>query len=80
MVTALDWAGQEIREARERLEKASDTGHSAVLKTLRASLANSIRGGTITIEEIDSFLKQTLRVDPVLTEYLLSKKAWLLLR
>lgn len=80
MVTALDRAEQEIKEAGERLEKASDTEHSAALKTLRASLAKSIRDGTVTIEEIDSFLKQTPRVDPVLTKYLLSKKAWLLLR
>lgn len=80
MVTALDRAEQEIKEAGERLAKASDTEHSAALKTLRASLAKSIRDGTVTIEEIDSLLKQTPRVDPVLTEYLLSKKAWLLLR
>ena len=84
MVTALDWAGQEIREAGERLEKASDTEHSAVLKTSHAGLAKSIKDGTVTIEEIDSFLKQTPKqtpgVDPVLAVYLLDKKAWLLLR
>ena len=80
MATVLDRAEPEIREAGERLEKASDTEHAAVLKTSHAGLAQSIRDGTVTIEEIDSFLKQTTRVDPVLTTYLLAKKAWLLLR
>ena len=70
MVTALDWAEQEIKEAGQRLEKASDTEHSAVLKTLHARLEKGIRVGTVTIEDIDSFLKQTPRVAPVLTEYL----------
>ena len=64
----------------EKLQKASDEEHIAATQELSASLAISIIDGTVTTEEVDSFLKQAPGVDTEVTRYLLTKKAWLLLR
>jgi tetratricopeptide (TPR) repeat protein len=47
---------------------------------LPASLAKSIREGTVTLDEIDAFLAESPQVQPDLKGYLLSKKAGLLLQ
>jgi tetratricopeptide (TPR) repeat protein len=79
MVTVLDIAGQEIKEAAERLEKTSAKEHAAELEAFSPALSKSIKEGTLTVAEIDSFLQDHLKVPPKLKEYLLGKKAWLLL-
>jgi tetratricopeptide (TPR) repeat protein len=80
MVTLLDRAQQEIKEAGERLDRASTVEHAPALEALSPALFKSIKEGTLTVAEIDSFLQEHLRVPPKLKDYLLSKKAWLLLR
>jgi tetratricopeptide (TPR) repeat protein len=78
MVTVLDIAGQEIKEAAERLEKTSAKEHAAALEKTLPDLAERIKSGTVTVEEIDSFLNSFPQVQPKIKEYLLSKKGYLL--
>ncbi|HZA24550.1 MAG TPA: hypothetical protein VFA32_18455, partial [Dehalococcoidia bacterium] len=70
---------QELRETWERLERASAKEHAAAFEASFASLAKSIREGTVTLDEVDAFLAKFPQVQPDLKEYLLSKKARLLL-
>ena len=70
---------QELRETWERLERASAKEHAAAFEASFASLAKSIREGTVTPDEVDAFLAKFPQVQPDLKEYLLSKKARLLL-
>ena len=79
MVTTL--LGQvKLEGTSEKLAKTSDEEHIAAIQKLSVSLAKSIEDGTVTTEEVDSFVKQTPSLDLFLQEYLLTKKAWLLLR
>jgi tetratricopeptide (TPR) repeat protein len=64
----------------DQAEKAADEKPSHDLKALSASLVKSIRAGTVTIEEIDSFLQKSPQITLELREYFLSRKAWLLCR
>ena len=78
MVTLLPSIEQNLKEAWERLEEASTWEHAAALESALPSLAKSIRDGTVTVEEIDSFLDNLPQVQPELKEYLLYKKGYLL--
>jgi tetratricopeptide (TPR) repeat protein len=80
MATVLDKAKQETKDAGERLERTSTEEHAPALEALSPTLFKSIKEGTLTVAEIDSFLQDHLRAPPKLKDYLLSKKAWLLLR
>lgn len=68
------------KEAQERLEQAYTREHIGALEPRSSKLAKSIRDGTVTLEEIDSFLQEASQLPPDLEEYLLCKKAWLLSR
>lgn len=70
---------QQLRETWERLERASAEDYSAAFEKLSTNLAKSIREGTVTIDEIDTFLAKSHQGQPDLKEYLLAKKAGLLL-
>jgi tetratricopeptide (TPR) repeat protein len=80
MPVALPIKELNLKETWERLEKASAEEHSTVLRASSVSLAKSIREGTVTLDEIDAFLAKSHQVQPDLKEYLLSKKAGLLLQ
>ena len=62
----------------EALEQSVLQEHAADLQTSSPGLAKSIREGTVTLGEIDSFLRKGLQLPPDLKSYLLSKKAHLL--
>ena len=68
------------KETQDKLAEASSKENLNSLEVSSASLADGIRQGTVTPEEIDSFLAKTPQILPYLKEYLLCKKAWLFLR
>lgn len=67
-----------LKKVLEKLNQASIQEVPAGLRTLPARLVKSIRGGTVTVEEIDSCFKKAPQITPDQKEYLLRKKAWLL--
>ena len=69
-----------LEGTREKLERASDEEHIAAFQELSASLAKNIRAGTITLDEIDAFIRKFPDIQPDLKEYLLDKKADLLFK
>lgn len=79
MLEVLPQIEQELRETWEKLERASAKEHSVALEALSSGLAKSIREGTVTLDGIDSFLAKSYQIQPNLKEYLLSKKAGVLL-
>lgn len=78
MVTLLEGAGQEIKSAAERLEKTSTAEHAFALEQAVPHLADRIKSGTVTVEEIASFLESFPQVQPEIKEYLLVKRGYLL--
>lgn len=62
----------------ERLEKTSARELPVSLGTSAATLVKSIRDGTLTIKQIDSFISETPQITVEQKAYLLSKKASLL--
>jgi tetratricopeptide (TPR) repeat protein len=69
-----------LEKAWEGLQKTSAQEPPVSLGASAASLVKGIRAGTVTVEEIDSFLRKAPQITLDQKEYLLSKKAWLLLR
>lgn len=80
MVTGLTLTDPIIKETGDRLEKASTEELAVALRTLSASLLESIRKGTFTVGELDTFLTKTVKIPNKLKQFLISEKAWLLLR
>jgi tetratricopeptide (TPR) repeat protein len=80
MSVTLPIKGLNPKESWERLERASAEEHSAALKGLPSTLLKGIKEGTVTLDEVDAFLAKSPQVQPDLKEYLLSKKARLLLQ
>ena len=78
MVSVQYIAEREAKEAGERLERASTKEHAASLETALPSLAKSIRAGTVTVNDIDSFLNEFPNIQTEIKGYLLSKKGYLL--
>lgn len=78
MVSVQDIAEREAKEAGERLERASTKEHAASLESALPSLAKSIRAGTVTVNDIDSFLNKFPNIQTEIKGYLLSKKGYLL--
>jgi tetratricopeptide (TPR) repeat protein len=78
MVTLIDRAQPKIKDADERRDKASAAEHAPALEQAQPDLAERIRSGTVTVEDIDSFLNSFPKVQPELKEYLLGKKGYLL--
>mgnify|MGYP001573389400 CR=1 FL=1 len=62
----------------QKLDEAFSQEVPAGLRTLSDRLVKSIRGGTVTVEEIDSLLGKAPQITPEQKAYLLSRKAWLL--
>jgi tetratricopeptide (TPR) repeat protein len=67
-----------LKRVLEKLDKASTQEIPAGLRTLSARLVKSIKGGTVTVEEIDSLLGKAPQITLEQRAYLLSKKASLL--
>jgi tetratricopeptide (TPR) repeat protein len=67
-----------LKKPWEQLHEAFGEEHLDALRASSATLAKAIRGGTVTIRQIDKFLRQQPQLTPPLAEYLLCKKAWLL--
>jgi tetratricopeptide (TPR) repeat protein len=67
-----------LKRTLEKLDKASTQEVPAGLRTLSDRLVKSIREGTVTVEQIDSFLGKAPQITLELRAYLLSRKAWLL--
>jgi tetratricopeptide (TPR) repeat protein len=67
-----------LKKPWEQLRQASGKEHYDALQASSATLAKAIRGGTVTIRQIDKFLRQHPQLTPPLEEYLLATKAWLL--
>jgi tetratricopeptide (TPR) repeat protein len=67
-----------LKRVLEKLDKASTQEVPAGLRTLSARLVKSIKGGTVTVEEIDSLLGKAPQITLELRAYLLSRKASLL--
>jgi tetratricopeptide (TPR) repeat protein len=63
-----------------QLLPALEEEHYVALRASSATLAKAVRDGTVTISQIDKFLRQHPQLTPPLAEYLLAKKAWLLSR
>lgn len=78
MVSVQYIAEREAKEAGERLERASTKEHAASLESALPSLAKSIRAGTVTVNDIDSFLNEFPNIQTEIKGYLLSKKGYLL--
>lgn len=78
MVSVQYIAEREAKEAGERLERASTKEHAASLESALPSLAKSIRAGTVTVNDIDSFLNKFPNIQTEIKGYLLSKKGYLL--
>lgn len=68
------------RVTQENLARAAIEEHASALASLVPGLLKSIKEGTLTLEEVDSFLQRIPQVPPDLQQYLISEKAWLLLR
>lgn len=79
MTTVLDRTGQEIKDTAERLEKASTAEHAQEINALSPDLLKKIEEGSFTLKEVDYYLKKTTELPQRLRQYLLGKKAWLLL-
>ena len=77
MVSILDIAERGGKETSERLEETSFKEHD---HALFPELRNKIAEGTLTLEEVDYYLQRTTDNAQELKQYLLGKKAWLLLR
>ena len=73
-------AVSEVKKPHDKLQRAYASDHAAELDTLGNDLLQSIRGGTLTHQAVDTFLRQTVPLSAELIEYLLCEKARLLLR
>jgi tetratricopeptide (TPR) repeat protein len=80
MVTAPEIGKRAIKEASERLEKASTAEHAPALEARFPQLLKRIKDGTLGPGDIDDFLRKEANLPPDLKQYLLSRKAWFLLR
>lgn len=69
-----------LKKPWEQLEAISAGLDLDVSQDLPVALRKSIEDGTLTIQKVDYFLNQFPQIHPGLKEYLLSRKAWLLLR
>jgi tetratricopeptide (TPR) repeat protein len=78
MVALLEWTQPKIKDADERFDRASTAEHAAALEQALPNLAERVKSGTVTVEDIDSFLNSVPQVQPELKEYLLVKKGYLL--
>jgi tetratricopeptide (TPR) repeat protein len=69
-----------LKKPWEQLHEASGEEPRLVgaLQAHSATLAKAIRDGTVTIRQIDKFIRQHPQLTPPLEVFLLDKKAWLL--
>ena len=68
-----------LKDVSGNLERASHEENAAPLQAFSPALLKSIEEGTLTLGQIDAFILQTPQVPSDLKQFLLGKKAWLLL-
>ena len=68
-----------LEKPSEKLEAVSATVDPDLSQVFFPALRQSVKDGTLTLAKIDYFLSQFPQIHPGIKEFLLSRKAWLLL-
>ena len=69
-----------LKKTWEKFEAALPEERLDDLEALTTGLVERIKDGSLTLQELDSFLQQIPQLPPDLEGFLLSRKAWLLFR